>query len=73
VNFRAIKVYEDVQFLAFMDIQPVNKGHVLIVPKQHRALMGEMDAAALGGLFPLANRINHAIWNTPPRLSLDHA
>ena len=28
-------VYEDAQALAFLDIQPVNTGHVLVVPKTH--------------------------------------
>ena len=27
--------YEDGQALAFMDIQPVNHGHTLVVPRQH--------------------------------------
>ena len=29
------KVYEDEDTLAFLDIQPVNPGHTLVVPKQH--------------------------------------
>ncbi len=29
------RVYEDDQILAFMDIQPVRKGQVLVVPKKH--------------------------------------
>lgn len=29
------KVYEDDQFLAFLDIQPFNPGHVLLIPKNH--------------------------------------
>jgi histidine triad (HIT) family protein len=29
------KILEDNDFLAFMDIRPINKGHVLIVPKAH--------------------------------------
>ncbi|MFA6304857.1 MAG: HIT family protein [Patescibacteria group bacterium] len=29
------KVYEDKRILAFLDINPVNKGHVLIIPKEH--------------------------------------
>lgn len=29
------KVYEDKAALAFLDISPVNKGHVLVIPKQH--------------------------------------
>ena len=29
------KVYEDNNFLAFLDIEPLNPGHVLIVPRKH--------------------------------------
>ncbi len=29
------KVYEDRNFLAFLDINPVNKGHTLLIPKKH--------------------------------------
>lgn len=29
------KVYEDKNFLAFLDIKPLNKGHILILPKKH--------------------------------------
>ena len=29
------KVYEDEEILAFMDIQPVRQGQVLVIPKQH--------------------------------------
>lgn len=29
------KVYEDEFFLAFLDIMPANKGHVLVIPKEH--------------------------------------
>ncbi len=28
-------VYEDDDFLAFLDINPVNKGHTLLIPKEH--------------------------------------
>jgi histidine triad (HIT) family protein len=31
----AIKVYEDDNFMAFMDIKPLNKGHVQLIPKNH--------------------------------------
>ena len=30
-------VYEDNHVLAFLDIAPANKGHVLVVPKEHHA------------------------------------
>lgn len=29
------KVYEDDEVLAFLDINPINKGHTLVVPKEH--------------------------------------
>lgn len=29
------KIYEDENVLAFLDITPVNPGHVLVVPKEH--------------------------------------
>lgn len=29
------KVYEDDEFIAFLDVHPLNKGHTLLVPKKH--------------------------------------
>jgi histidine triad (HIT) family protein len=29
------KIYEDNDFFCFMDIKPISKGHVLVVPKKH--------------------------------------
>ena len=29
------KIYEDEKFFAFLDINPVNPGHILVVPKNH--------------------------------------
>ncbi len=37
------KVYEDERFLAFLDINPVNRGHTLIVPKKHSKSLLEME------------------------------
>jgi histidine triad (HIT) family protein len=31
----ATKVYEDEYFLGIMDISPINKGHVQLIPKNH--------------------------------------
>ncbi len=28
-------VYEDDKFLAFLDIRPLNPGHILVIPKKH--------------------------------------
>jgi histidine triad (HIT) family protein len=37
------KIYEDEKVLAFLDIMPVNKGHVLVVPKNHSKNILEDD------------------------------
>ena len=55
------KIYEDDELLAFLDIQPVNKGHVLIIPKQHKELIAELEDKTLGNMIALANKINQAI------------
>lgn len=31
----AYKIYEDEKALAFLDIEPVSKGHTLVIPKKH--------------------------------------
>ncbi len=49
------KVYEDGQVLAFLDIAPLSPGHTLVIPKQRRALLHELDddvAAAIGRVLP---------------------
>ena len=38
-----IKIYEDDNFLVFLDIHPINKGHTLIIPKQHYNNLFEID------------------------------
>jgi len=47
----AEKVFEDDYAIAFMDIQPVNPGHVLVVPKEHSRDLTEMSGEAVGWLF----------------------
>ena len=32
----SVKIYEDDLVYAFMDIAPINKGHVLVIPKKQK-------------------------------------
>ena len=41
-EIKAYKVYEDEYALAFLDINPVYKGHVLFIPKRHYSRFSEM-------------------------------
>ena len=40
----AITVFEDDRTLAFLDINPINPGHTLIIPKQHHQDLFSMDS-----------------------------
>ena len=54
-------VYADDQVMAFMDIQPVNAGHLLIVPRTHAAFLSEMDRETGGHMFRTAMRLAEAV------------
>jgi histidine triad (HIT) family protein len=55
------KVFEDATTLSFMDISPLNKGHILIVPKEHFGSILEPDSDLYGHLYAVANRISKAV------------
>ena len=50
-------VYEDAACLAFLDIRPVNPGHVLVIPKKHAVLISEMAADEFAGLFSAVQKV----------------
>ncbi len=57
----SVKVYEDDFCVAFMDIGPVNKGHVLVVPKKHAETFVDLSEEEAGELFKRVNRIAKAV------------
>ena len=54
-------VYQDEVCSAFMDIQPVNPGHTLVVPNLHAASLAGLDARTGGHVFGVAQRIAAAL------------
>lgn len=60
-EFKSSKIYEDDSILAFMDIQPVNEGHILIIPKKHVELIADLDDETSAKMFILTNKINKAL------------
>ena len=53
-------VYEDDDILAFEDINPLAKVHILLIPKKHiepAADLQEEDAAVIGKIFLTAKKI----------------
>ena len=53
--------YEDGTALAFMDIQPVNSGHTLVVPKQHFESLTDLPPDVGSHLFDVAIRLGKVI------------
>ncbi|HAK46786.1 MAG TPA: HIT family protein [Spirochaeta sp.] len=56
----ATVVYEDELVMAFMDVMPVNPGHVLIIPKEHQQYISDISPEAASRMFEVARRINTA-------------
>ncbi len=63
----ASMVYQDSKTLAFMDIYPVNPGHVLVIPRKHAACLADLDPESGADVFKLAMRIASAIRKTDIR------
>lgn len=57
----AYKVYEDDNFLAFLDINPINPGHTLIIPKEHYENIYELPDELMEKAGPLIKKIALAI------------
>jgi histidine triad (HIT) family protein len=55
------RVYEDERTIAFMDINPLNDGHALVIPRVHAATIFEVDEADLGAAIVTAKRVANAI------------
>ncbi len=54
-------VFRDERCCAFMDIRPVNPGHVLVIPVRHASNLAELDEETGDYLFRVAQRIAGAL------------
>ena len=60
-------VHEDEQTVTFMDIQPVVRGHVLVVPRVHAACLAELRSEDGAQLFRVGQLAAAALRNSPLR------
>ena len=51
------KVAEDDRYYAFLDINPLAKGHTLVVPKQEVDYLFDLDDETLGGMMVFAKQV----------------
>lgn len=54
------KVAEDEEFFAFLDINPVAKGHTLVIPKEEVDYLFDIDDPKLGRMMAFAKRVARA-------------
>ena len=55
------KIYEDEHVIAIMDIMPVTKGHLLLIPKKHLENLYEFTGEEASHLFSVAPRIANVL------------
>ncbi|MDE6547791.1 MAG: HIT family protein [Muribaculaceae bacterium] len=55
------KVAEDDRYHAFLDINPLRKGHTLVIPKQETDYIFDLDDETIAGLQIFAKRVAKAI------------
>ncbi len=56
----AVRVYEDADYLGFLDIRPFTRGHTLVIPKQHSVDLTDTPAPTLAGMLRVGQRIAQA-------------
>ncbi len=58
-------VFDDPELLAFLDIHPVNPGHLLIIPKVHAPYLANFDEATGARMFTVGQRLAAALRAAP--------
>lgn len=60
------KVLEDAHYVAFLDINPLQEGHTLVIPKQEVDYIFDLEPEMLGGLWVFAARVAKGIRKVVP-------
>jgi len=56
-EFEASVIYEDELVMCVMDIEPISKGHVLIVPREHKLDLDELTHEEAGRVMEVSRRL----------------
>lgn len=60
------KVAENLDFYAFLDINPLTKGHVLVVPKKEEDYIFDLDNQTLGDMMVFSKQVAIALKKAIP-------
>lgn len=71
----SFKLLEDDRVLSFMDINPANEGHCLVIPKAHTPNLFESDDGSIAAVATACRRVADAVRRTldPPGINLMQA
>jgi histidine triad (HIT) family protein len=56
----AIRIYEDDDYLAILDVRPFTRGHTLVMPKRHTVDITDTPRQTLADMVALGQRIGRA-------------
>ncbi len=56
----AVRVYEDDDYLAILDIRPIVRGHTLVIPKKHTVDLTDTPPSTIADMTRIAQRIGQA-------------
>ena len=62
----AYKIAEDDRYYAFLDINPLSKGHTLVIPKQETDYIFDLEPEILAGMMVFAQKIALALRKAVP-------
>ena len=60
------KIAEDENYFAFLDINPLAKGHTLVIPKKEVDYIFDVDDQTLGGMMIFAKKVAKGIEKVVP-------
>ena len=60
------KVAEDDNYLAFLDITPLRRGHVLVIPKKETDYIFDLTDDSISGIFVFSKKVAHTIKKSFP-------
>ncbi|MGH8494302.1 MAG: HIT family protein [Moraxellaceae bacterium] len=68
----SIKIHEDDKVMAFMDIYPLRRGHVLVIPKIHQPQLHDLPEDSRTHLINTASRVAQALYASPLKPAAVH-
>ncbi len=68
----SVKIFENDKYLAFLDMNPINPGHTLVIPKKHSDYVFDLEEKEYSELMLTAKKIAEKIKNglKPKRVGL---